>query len=414
MKRLKVNFYLKADKARNGLCPIYGKIILGATNATFSTSRYISKERWQITNRLLSSLRINNEISLKNFIYDIPRQVDDAYTQMMRSTESNAQITASQLRDTFWRKPKPKKEISIIDIMELYVSDFKLKMDKRERAVGSYEKYVRMVSVVREFLEKKHNQSDMSFSEVNSDFIFGLDYYLRNERPNGGKWGIGHNTTVKYIRNISVMINYSIKRGKIVSNPFNIYDETLNEVPTIYLTQAELEKIENKEFGTSRLDLVRDIFLFSCYTSYAPVDAMKLTWDNIIEDGRGCIWIVAKRQKNKVDSNIPLLTPAERLINKYKNDPRCDETNRLLPRLSNSNMNAYLKEIADLCGISKNLTWYVSRHTFGTTVTLAKGVPIETVSKAMGHKRILQTQHYAKILDESVRRDMAILNEKYR
>jgi len=296
--------------------------------------------------------------------------------------------------------------------MELHNNDFKLKKDKGERAIGSYEKYVRMASVVREFLEKRYNQSDISFSAINSDFIFGLDYYLRNERPNGGKWGIGHNTTVKYIRNISVMINYSVKRGKIASNPFNIYDETLKEVPTVYLTQEELDKIKTKEFGTPRLDLVRDIFLFSCYAGYAPVDAMKLKWDNIIRDGSGNIWIIAKRQKNNMDANIPLLKPTERLINKYKNDPRCVETNRLLPRLSNAKMNAYLKEIADLCGISKKLTWYVSRHTFGTTVTLGNDVPIETVSKSMGHKRITQTQHYAKILDRSVGKNMAILNEK--
>lgn len=175
MKRLKVNFYLKADKIRNGLCSIYGKIILGATNATFSASRYISKEHWEKTNRLLSPLRVDTEVSLKNFIYGIPRQVVDAYTQMIGSADPNAQITAVQLRDSFWRTPKSKKEIGIIDIMQLHVRSFKLKVDKGERAVGSYEKYGWMVNVVSQYLDKKYKQSDIPFSMVNSEFVFGLD-----------------------------------------------------------------------------------------------------------------------------------------------------------------------------------------------------------------------------------------------
>lgn len=153
---------------------------------------------------------------------------------------------------------------------------------------------------------------------------------------------------------------------------------------------------------------MRDIFLFSCYTGYAPVDALNLTSSNIFQDNNNELWILTNRTKTEIRANVPLLPPAIKIINKYKN-----KQIGLIPKISNQKMNAYLKEIADLCEINKNLTWYVSRHTFATTVTLANGVRIENVSSMLGHTNIKQTQHYAKVLDENVMTDMSKLKQKY-
>ena len=160
---------------------------------------------------------------------------------------------------------------------------------------------------------------------------------------------------------------------------------------------------------TERLEKVKDIFLFSCYTSYAPVDVEKLTKKNLIKDNDGSYWIKTNRAKTNIKSNVPVLPPVKRIIDKYSHL----EGDKLLPKISNQKINEYLKEIADLCRIDKKLTHYVARHTFATTVTLGNGVAIENVSSMMGHTRISMTQHYAKVLDPNVKKDMDKVSNKY-
>jgi site-specific recombinase XerD len=168
----------------------------------------------------------------------------------------------------------------------------------------------------------------------------------------------------------------------------------------------------SKTFVSERLGLVRDIFLFSCYTGLAYIDVQKLRRSEIVKGHDGEQWIFTSRQKTDTPSRIPLMPYALSVIEKYKDHPQCELENRLLPILSNQKMNAYLKEIADLCGITKDLTFHIARHTFATTVTLLNGVPIESVSKMLGHTNIKTTQHYARILDLKVREDMGALRKK--
>jgi site-specific recombinase XerD len=140
---------------------------------------------------------------------------------------------------------------------------------------------------------------------------------------------------------------------------------------------------------------------------------MKLTWSDVTKKDDNEFWIIAKRTKTKTDSHVLLLPPALKIINQYKDDPRCADTGRLLPKLSNQKMNAYLKEIAQICGLNTKLHWYVARHTFATTVTLNNGIPIEVVSYMMGHSTTKQTQHYARIKEKMVSKHMKILKEMY-
>ncbi|MFV8324987.1 site-specific integrase [Flavobacterium sp. ZS1P14] len=177
----------------------------------------------------------------------------------------------------------------------------------------------------------------------------------------------------------------------------------------VYLTTEELKTIEDKKISIKRLERVKDIFLFCCYTGYAPIDASNLTSSNLVTDCNGNLWIVTNRTKTAIRANVPVLPPVLKIINKYKN-----QQIGLIPKISNQKMNVYLKEIGVLCGIDKNLTWYVARHTFATTVTLGNGVKIENVSAMMGHTNIMQTQHYAKVLDANVMEDMIKLMKKYK
>ena len=190
------------------------------------------------------------------------------------------------------------------------------------------------------------------------------------------------------------------------SRPFLGYSSKFVEVNRGFLDEEELSRLQNKELKIERIVLVRDVFLFSCYTGLSFIDAWNLTKDNIGIGIDGNKWIFTARQKTKIASHIPLLPIAEDIIKKYEKHPMCAISGKLLPVLSNQKMNAYLKEIADLCEITKELTFHIARHTFATTVTLSNGVPIESVSKMLGHKSIKTTQHYAKILDSKVSADM--------
>ena len=199
---------------------------------------------------------------------------------------------------------------------------------------------------------------------------------------------------------------------RLDKNPFVNYKAKVKEVERAYLVQEEIQAIVDKEFATERLNQVKDIFLFSCFTGLAYIDVKQLTRSNIGLGIDGGKWIFTNRQKTDTRSNISLLPIAEEILDKYKQHPQCLNEGKLLPVLSNQKMNSYLKEIADLCEINKELTFHIARHTFATTVTLTNGVPIESVSKMLGHKNLRTTQHYAKILDRKVSDDMKVLRTK--
>lgn len=199
---------------------------------------------------------------------------------------------------------------------------------------------------------------------------------------------------------------------RLDKNPFVNYKAKVKEVERAYLVQEEIQAIVDKEFATERLNQVKDIFLYSCFTGLAYIDVKQLTRSNIGLGIDGGKWIFTNRQKTDTRSNISLLPIAEEILDKYKQHPQCLNEGKLLPVLSNQKMNSYLKEIADLCEINKELTFHIARHTFATTVTLTNGVPIESVSKMLGHKNLRTTQHYAKILDKKVSDDMKVLRTK--
>lgn len=410
MSKLNVSFYLKNDKQRNGESAIYAKIKLGSTTSTMSTGKYICPIRWGKTNMLQNAKRKGNEVSLKNYIYEIPRDISDIYLKLSKETKN---VTARDLKNAYSGKSNNGTRITIIQLLDSYIVNFAKRVEKDEVSVRTLEKYEGVLKIFKEFLIKKYNLKDISFSKIDNEIVYSFDDYLRYEKPNGAKFGIGNNTTVKYISNIKTFLNYSVKRSIIKYNPFNAYEGKLNDVDTVFLTKLELEKIEALKFESYRLDTVRAIFLFSCYTSYAPIDSMNLTLDNLETEADGVCWIRASRQKSGVKSDIVALPPVLRIIEKYKSDPRCSDTNRLLPNYSNQKMNEYLKEIAELAGIKKRLTWYVSRHTFATTVCLSNKIPLEVVSKMMGHKKITQTQHYAKLIDDRVKEEANKLKEIY-
>lgn len=405
---IKVIFYLKASKTtKDGESPIFAKITLPGQSTTVSTGKSISKERWQLTSNLRAPLRLEKEKIIKNALERFRMDVESRHSTL---SQNGKYYNLEELKEALQGKSAPKRKTAgIIGIIEKHNTHFKKKTDAGDRAPASLQKYERSKGLLSTFLLKQYKVAEIDSCKIDGEFILELESFLRYDSKFKGTVGIKNNSTVKYMRMFKTACRHAMVMGAIEKNPFDSYSGKLKVTDSVFLTQKELDIIESKTFGTGRLERVKDIFLFSCYTGYAPVDAAQLDQANIIRDGSGNLWIMARRVKTDIRANVPILPPANKIIEKYNGNQ-----DGLLPSIYNQKMNAYLKEIGDVCGIAKKLTWYVARHTFATTVTLGNGVRIENVSAMMGHTNIRQTQHYAKVMDENVMLDMEKLKERYR
>ncbi|OXG05066.1 phage integrase family protein [Flavobacterium araucananum] len=406
---LKVLFYQKSDKLnKNGESPIYARLSYNNKQISMSTGQAISKERWASTNNLRNQLKIEKEIVIKNLLDLFQLNAAKKFTELFRiDPEVDLQLLKAEI--TGKTKIDQPQGPTIIDLMDTYTIFFTKRVNSGERAPASLQKYKRAKDLLLSFINSNYKKEDMPASELSSSFVFKLEQFLKYESSFKEQTGIKNNSVVKYMKMYKTACNYAIKMDLIIKNPFNIYDGRLSVKDAVFLTQQELNTIENKIFSTPRLEKVKDIFLFSCYTGYAPVDALELTERNLSEDSTGNLWIMTSRAKTAIRANVPVLPTVDKIISKYKNQQK-----GLIPKISNQKMNAYLKEIADVCGINKHLTWYVARHTFATTVTLGNGVRLENVSAMMGHTNTKQTQHYAKVLDVNIMEDMEKLKSKFR
>ena len=403
---LKIIFYLKSEKQNlKGECPIFAKVNLGTKTTTISTGKSITQDRWIATNRLRSLLRDSREKVIKESLDHFLLKGERFYNEAFKM---GSEITLDELKNHLKGVQRKSKAVYLIDLFDFYNSHFLKLVDINERSKASYQKYQRSKDLVQKFVKSKYGVSDIDVNDVSSSFIYNLESYLKFESEYKGTIGIQNNSVVKYFKNFQTVCNYAVKMDLIEKNPFRKYDGKLNVTEATFLTEEELSRIEKKIFSIERLEKVKDIFLFSCYTGYAPVDAQKLTESNIILDSNQQLWIKTERQKTKTRANVPVLPQTLKIIQKYQYSEK-----GLIPKLSNQKMNAYLKEIADNVGINKKLTYYVARHTFATTVTLGNGIKIENVSAMLGHTTIKQTQHYAKVLDNNVMDDMQKLKEKF-
>jgi site-specific recombinase XerD len=240
--------------------------------------------------------------------------------------------------------------------------------------------------------------------EINNLFITDFEVYLLSTA------GCNANTTAKFMQFFKRIVIIARNNGWIYADPFSNYKIRLSKVDRGYLTQDEIERIMYKKMVSTRLEQVRDIFIFSCFCGLAYIDVKNLRENNIRTSFDGNLWIMGKREKTGVSFNIPLLDVPKIILEKYKGKLR---NGYVLPVLSNQKTNSYLKEIGDVCGIDKNLSFHLARHTFAT-LTLSKGVSIESVSKMLGHTNIQTTQIYARIVDDKIKDDMALFAGKMR
>ena len=390
-------FYVKKAKINSqGEAPIYLRITIDGKVSEISTKRCVKPAQWNSKGQKVTG-NTESVKSLNFYLKTFEQKVYDGYHLLMKE---NSFITTENLKNELLGTEVKKR--MLIPIFE----DHNNRMEKlvgKEFAKGTLGRYQTCISHTKEFLNWKFNISDIEITEIDHAFIYDFEFFLRTEKS------CANNSAVKYIKNFGKIIRICLANKWMLHDPFLGYSSKFVEVNRGFLDEEELSRLQNKELKIERIVLVRDVFLFSCYTGLSFIDAWNLTKDNIGIGIDGNKWIFTARQKTKIASHIPLLPIAEDIIKKYEKHPICVISGKLLPVLSNQKMNAYLKEIADLCEISKELTFHIARHTFATTVTLSNGVPIESVSKMLGHKSIKTTQHYAKILDKKVSEDMEVL-----
>lgn len=399
--KISILFYPKRAKANSeGLYPIYLRVTVNGVRIESSTKRFIEPGKWST---VAGKMKGNSEEarSINSYLDLLKKEVYEYQKQLILEGQD---VTVSNMRSKILKTEERSRWL--LEIFQDHNRKIESLLDD-EYAPGTLERYRTSLSHTREFIRWKYNVSDIDIRKIDHAFITEYEFYLRSIRK------CNNNTAVKYIKNFGKIIRLCIANGWLDKNPFVNYKSKVKEVERAFLTKEELEILAAKEFRTERLNQVRDIFLFSCFTGLAYIDVKKLTRQNIGLGIDGEKWIFTNRQKTDTRSNIPLLPMAEELLEKYSSHPQCLNDGSLLPVLSNQKMNAYLKEIADLCEIPKELTFHIARHTFATTVTLSNGVPIESVSKMLGHKNLRTTQHYAKILDKKVSEDMRILREKF-
>lgn len=399
--KISILFYAKRAKANvDGLIPIYLRVTIGGRRIEISTKRYVEIAKWSVEQ---GRMKGNSEqaYSINTYLDILKGKVYDYQKELMHEGET---ITAEAMRNKLVGIEV--KHHTLIPIFEDHNKEIKALLNKGF-APGTLGKYKTTLKHILEFLQWKYNVSDIDIKKIDHAFITGFEFYLRSIRR------CDNNAAVKYVRNLGKIIRICLNNKWLTIDPFANYKGKTKEVERVFLTEEEIQTLISKEFSIERLSQVKDFFLFSCFTGLAYIDIKNLTKANINIGIDGEKWIFTKRGKTGTPSNIPLLPMAGAILNKYKDHPACLNKNRLLPVSSNQKVNSYLKEIADLCGFSKELTFHCARHTFATTVTLTNGVPLESVSKMLGHKSVKITQHYAKVVDRKVSNDMKLLREKF-
>jgi len=306
------------------------------------------------------------------------------------------EITRSRIHQIYRELETSDKVITVDLVRKLYYGVGK---DFVSKTVQRYETTTRYLE---EFIKKEYQLSDIALNNLEANFISKFDAFLKIEK------GCAQNSAITRLKNLKKIIRIALENDWIKKDPFAYYRFKLEETDPEFLTMDEIKIILAKEFTIKRVEQVRDVFVFCIFTGLAFSDVKDLSPEHLVKDNKGELWIRKNRQKTKIMCNIPVLPVAASILDKYKDVAEC--TGKLLPVLCNQRMNSYLKEIADVCGIHKNLSTHTARHSYATSICLANGVSMENVAKMLGHADTSVTKHYARVLDQNIFKDMQKVN----
>lgn len=398
--KITTHIYVKeARKDSNGEAPIYLRITINGERAEISTGKEIRPDLWDKASERVAG-RSEAARTINASLNTLLGKVEKYYSGLDTKDE---RISVHQIMDEV--RGKGANQMTLVQAYDNHIN----KMEELigvDFALNTIKRYKSSLVGLKDFMKNNLSKLDVRLIDLNNQFIEGYHTYLKVTK------GLKQNSAAKDIKNLIRVINKAVINKWISKYPFQGFSCNFKDANRGFLNQEEIDKIYSKDLTIKRLDQVRDLFIFQIYTGLSFSDMAELNTDKIEIGINGGRWITLNRKKTGTRSSIPLLPRAEEILEKYKVDAKSVIKGKILPIISNQRMNGYLKELADLCEINKNLTSHIARHTFATTVTLTQGVPIETVSKMLGHSNLRTTGIYAKVVDRKIADDMKALLEK--
>jgi len=396
-----VLFFIRKTRAlKSGENPIMLRISIAGQLSEIQLKRAVKPNLWnqskeRCTGKDAVSLEINCYLeSVKLRLFEIHRKMED----------EGKLINPMEIKRKF---------LGLDEEHKMFFQVFQEHNDKCRELIGkdyakvTVSRFDTCLKYFREMSINQYQRKDIPLRELSNGMILDYIHFLKSEK------GLQENTVIRYMKTVKKVLNIAVNYDWIQKNPFGNIRFHEKEVNKEFLTKEELETLRIKTFEIPRLELVRDVFLVQCWTGLAFIDVSELKEKHLVPDNEGNLCIRKERHKTGIMCNVPLLDVPLEIIEKYKEHPLCQKRGILLPVLSNQKMNSYLKEIADMCGIKKNLSTHTGRHTFCSVVTLANGVSLENIAKMVGHTNTRMTVRYAKVLDQSILRDMQGVKESF-
>jgi integrase len=388
-------FFTRKSRSHTNRLSIYVRITVNGKRSEISLKRSLLFKEWD---NAKSRGRGNTQKTriLNKYLDQAQNQLLDSHKQLL---EEDKVISASAIKARYLGEDDTHKTLN--ELIEYHNTNMKTVLK-----YGTMKNYTTTEKYLNRFLEQKLKTKDIYLKQLGYRFICDFEQYLRTYKNKKKQLMLANNGVMKHLERFKKMINLAVKLEWMLKNPFQQFQLKFEKFDRQYLTERELERIENTNYNNERLERVKDIFIFSCYTGLSYVDVKELTINQITRGIDNNHWIFTKREKTNERVKIPILPQAMTIINKYRDAIEKKENSPLLPLCSNQKTNSYLKEITKDCGIHKNITFHVARHTFATTVMLSNGVPIETVSKLLGHTKLSTTQIYARVIESKISEDI--------
>lgn len=392
-------FYIRRDKTnKRGEAPVFMRLTINGERADASIKRFIEPHAWNSAKgKANEKSRGGKDLNL--YLDAISANI----LRIQRDLELDKKEVSAQIILNRYLGKEQSDRHTLMEVFRAHNEKCRA-LSGISLAPGTVIRYETTLRLTEEFLQKSYQKEDCYLDEVTNQFIEDFEFFLKTVRR------CCHNTTSKYLMNFKKIVRIALAKGWMKKDPFAQIRFHLDPVEREFLEKQELKAMLNKAISIPRLAQVRDIFCFCCLTGLAFTDVQQLKAEHLVADIHGKIWIRKARQKTKNMCNIPLLDEAQKILDRYREHPYCQTRGVLLPVCSNQKMNSYLKELADICGIPKNLSTHCARHTFAT-LTLASGATIDNVAKMLGHANVNMTRRYAKVLDSSIMRDMEIVAE---
>ena len=383
----------KGKPNKSGRVPILMQLTIGQQTCHISTKQNILPEKWG-DGKPIGHTREDQAITA--VLEEIRTK---AYNKFLQLQGQNINVTPERLKQALLGKDQVQPR-GYVEIFDQWLVEYS-KMVGITTSKRTLDKYILVRNRLQDYIASQLGVKDISLEEVTPKFLSNFDNYLRVE------YNMANNHAMKIRQKLRTIYKVAIDNGWVSKNPFSTVKIHFDPVERDVLTKSELTALIQTDMIFDRLDKMRDVFVFACFTGLAHCDVAGLTKENIITDEAGQVWLKTHRQKTSEVVDIPLLEIPQLIIKKYQGMKELN--GKLLPTLTNSCSNLYLKEVAVRCGINKTLTFHMARHTFATTVTLSNGVPIESVAKMLGHRNIRTTQIYAKVIKDKLAEDMSNL-----